>query len=305
MDDTNRPHALTGAAIGTFDGLHRGHTAVLDSLKEVSAERGLLPLAITFDRHPLSLIAPERAPLAITTIGRKSELIRKAGVSPVVLPFDEKMRETTAADWMGMLHDRFGVRLLVVGYDNTFGSDGLSLSVADYRKIGEEKGIEVVEAPVVPGISSSAVRKAVTSGDLAEASDMLGRFFSLPGVVVEGNKLGRTIGFPTANVLPDPGILVPGNGVYAATVSVDGGAKIPAVVNVGVRPTVRRGENLTIEAHLIDWHGDIYGMAVSLDFIGRLRDEQMFNSIDALRRQIEKDTSKAKLFIAEAMKARK
>lgn len=293
------------AAIGTFDGVHLGHVAVLDRLREKADANGLDPMAITFDRHPLSLIAPERAPMAITTTEKKMDLIAKTGVTPFVIPFDEDLRSTTAREWMQMLHDRMGVRLIVVGYDNTFGSDGINYSIADYKKIGEETGIIVEDAPVVPGISSSAVRKAIAGGDIGKASEMLGRDFTLPGFVVEGNKLGRTIGFPTANVMPEAGIIVPGNGVYAATATLPDGSRRNAVVNVGVRPTVRRGNNLTVEAHILDWKGDLYGCDIRLTFRARIRDEIKFNSIESLRQQIKKDVEEAQLFLKDITKPTK
>ncbi|MDE7110092.1 MAG: riboflavin biosynthesis protein RibF, partial [Muribaculaceae bacterium] len=211
-------------------------------------------------------------------------------------PFNEDMRSTTAYEWMRLLHDSYGVRLLVVGYDNTFGSDGVNLSIADYREMGREIGIEVMEAPYVAGVSSSAVRKAVAAGDIAEAREMLGRPFSISGIVVEGNRLGRTIGFPTANLQPTPGIVVPGKGVYAAKAILPDGSVADAMVNIGVRPTIRRGNAPTIEAHIIGWKGDLYGQRIRLEFYARLRDEQQFNSIDALRKQLKTD-------LAETLKA--
>lgn len=281
-------------AIGTFDGVHKGHLAVLDTLAALADERGLNPIAITFDRHPLELISPQRAPKALSSIEKKGEMLREAGVTPVILPFDEELRATTARDWMRLLRDKYNVRLLVVGYDNTFGSDGVNLSIADYRKMGRDTGIDVVEAPIVEGISSSAIRKAVEHGDVEHAADMLGRHFSLHGTVVDGNKLGRTIGFPTANLLPEPGMVVPAHGVYAARAILPGGKKLPAMVNIGVRPTIRRGEQPTIEAHILNWKGDLYGHHLTLEFHKRLRDEQQFKSIEALRKQLEKDASDTK-----------
>ena len=281
------------AAIGTFDGVHLGHAEVLSTLRNVASEKSLEPIAVTFDRHPLELIAPERAPKAITTIAKKESLIAQAGVSPVVVPFDEELRKTTARKWMEILRREHDVRLLVVGYDNTFGSDGVNLSIADYRSIGKELDMEVIEAPLVEGVSSSAVRKAIAAGDISAANDMLGRHFLLPGTVVHGNQLGRTIGFPTANLLAEPGLVVPGNGVYAAKVVLPDGLKLPAMVNIGVRPTIRRGNDLTVEAHIINWKGDLYGKDISVIFFSRLRDEQQFNSIDTLRRQLEYDRQAA------------
>lgn len=293
------------AAVGTFDGLHLGHAEVLRMMRDEAGKRNLEPLAVTFDRHPLSLIAPERAPSAITSLERKEKLIRKAGVRPVVLPFDGRMRSTTAYEWMRLLHDRYGVTLLVVGYDNTFGSDGVNMSISDYRDIGKEIGIEVIEAPYVAGVSSSAIRKAIASGDIEKAAGMLGRPFSLSGHVVEGNKLGRTIGFPTANLKPAPGIVIPGKGVYAAKATLPDGSVADAMVNIGVRPTIRRGNSPTIEAHIINWKGDLYGKRIKLDFYSRLRDEQQFNSIDALRKQLRLDLEHTLKVLSASKKASK
>ncbi|MDE5674153.1 MAG: riboflavin biosynthesis protein RibF [Muribaculaceae bacterium] len=277
------------AVIGTFDGVHLGHAAVLSALLNEAEARNLEPTAITFDRHPLSLIDPAREPEAITTTHRKEELIRKTGANPLVLPFDDKLRATTAAEWMKILKDSYDVELLVVGYDTTFGCDGLSYSISGYKKLGEENGIEVIEAPFVAGISSSAIRKAIREGDVCHASEMLGRHFSLSGITVGGNRLGRTIGFPTANIVPAPGIIIPANGVYAAKATLPDGSHVGAMVNIGTRPTIMRGNDRTVEAHLIGWEGDLYGKGLTIAFVSRLRDEARFNSIDALRRQLEKD----------------
>lgn len=277
------------AVIGTFDGVHLGHIAVLHKLKEEADNRGLTPIAITFDRHPLALIDPQRAPKAITSIPKKEELILRSGVLPIVIPFDEELRATSAEDWMLRLKREHDVRMLVVGYDTTFGCDGIAYSISDYKRLGERLGIEVIEAPFVPGISSSAIRKAIANGEIKEANDMLGRHFSLSGIVVAGNRLGRTIGYPTANIMPSPGIVVPANGVYAVKITLPNGKKRDAMVNIGVRPTIRRGNEKTVEAHIIDWNGDLYGKSVTLTFYSRLRDEIAFKSIDALRKQLDAD----------------
>lgn len=291
------------AAVGTFDGVHKGHQAVLDKLKDVALEQGIDPLVITFDRHPLSVISPEREPTSITTIEKKCELLRGSGVIALVMQFDEDMRRTTAREWMRRLHDEYGVETLIVGYDNTFGCDGVTLSIADYKRIGEETGVEIEEAPFVEGISSSAIRKSLLAGDVERAAIMLGRYYALSGNVVTGNRLGRTIGFPTANIDPAPKLTVPANGVYAAMAVLPDGKRHKAVVNIGTRPTVRRGDDRTIEAHIIDYDGDLYGHHVTLIFIKRLRDEMRFKSIDALRLQIEKDKEAANNILAEKIKS--
>lgn len=294
-----------GAAVGTFDGVHRGHTAVLEFLRAKSAEKGLQPVAITFDRHPLTEIAPHKAPKSLTTLEKKCELIRRHGVEPLVIPFDNKLRTTTTLEWMKRMHDEMGVDLLVVGFDNTFGSDGVNYSVADYKEIGKRIGIEVVEAPVVDGVSSSAVRKAIAAGRVEDAAEMLGRRYSLGGLVVNGNHLGRTIGFPTANLKPTDGMVIPGNGVFAAIATLPDGSRRTAVVNIGKRPTVRRGDSLAIEAHIIGWNGDIYGMPLRLTFASRLRDEQKFNSIEDLKQQIDKDVAKTQNLMQNSLNIKK
>lgn len=279
----------TVAAVGTFDGVHLGHKAVINALKEIAEKDNCEAIAITFDRHPLSLIAPERTPKSITTIQVKERLLKKAGVRPVVLTFDETLRTTSAVDFMKKLHDDFGVRKLVVGYDNTFGSDGINLSIHDYKDIGGAIGIEVEEAPFVEGISSSMVRKTIKAGHIDAAKRMLGREYSLSGTVVSGNKLGRTIGFPTANLSVNPDLIIPGNGVYAARASMPDGKELPAMVNIGTRPTIRRGDDFVVEAHVIGWEGDLYEKNITLKFLSRLRDEIRFNSIDSLKLQLKAD----------------
>lgn len=277
------------ATVGTFDGVHLGHRLVLDTLREEARRDGLEPMAITFDRHPLTLIAPERAPGFLSTVDEKRALLEAEGVEPVVMAFNEQMRRQTAYEWMRRLHERMGVRLLVVGYDNTFGSDGLSMSIADYESLGEVIGIRVVEAPVVPGISSSAVRKAVAAGDVERAAEMLGRPYRLEGIVRSGNRLGATIGFPTANIQPERGRQLPAEGVYAADATLPDGRRFRAAVNIGRRPTIGDLTAPLIEAHLIDFDGDLYGENLQLDLTARIRGEQKFDSVEDLRQQLEKD----------------
>lgn len=276
-------------AIGTFDGVHTGHQAVLGKLKEISQRKDLEPVAVTFDRHPLSLINPLKTPKLITTLSEKIRLLRQNGVTPLVLSFDVELRSITAADWIKRMKEELGAEEIVAGYDNTFGSDGVNLSLSDYKKIGEKIGVGINEAPFVSGVSSSAIRKAVEAGKIEESNYMLGRPFSLSGEVVNGNKLGRTIGFPTANLSIDPTLLVPRQGVYVATAELPDGKIMPAMVNIGIRPTIKRGEETTIETYIIDWTGDLYGKNLTVVFHDRLRDEEDFKTIDQLRRQLMTD----------------
>ena len=278
------------AAIGTFDGVHRGHRSVLKKLIEYAKEHDMDPVAISFDRHPLALIDPERTPAELTPLWKKKNLLKEVGANPKILNFDEPLRSTTAAQWMKRLHDEFNVRALVIGYDNTFGCDGVNLSLEDYRKLGEASGITVLTADEIKGVSTSTIRKAVHAGDVEKAHDLLGRPYSITSKVVHGNNLGHTIGFPTANIEINPGVAIPKPGVYAAIVkTLEDGVKHAAMVNVGSRPTVMRGNDTVIEAHIIDWTGDLYGKDITVRFIKRLREEQKFPSIDALRSQLELD----------------
>ena len=278
-----------GAVIGTFDGVHRGHRVVIDRLLEVAKERNLEPVAMTFDRHPLALIAPERAPMMLTSVSKRKKLLSDAGLSTMVFEFNEDLRQTTAEEWLKKVGKEFGVKLVVIGYDNTFGSDGLNLSVADYKEIGKRHGIEIIEAAELKDISSSAIRKAIAAGKIEEAHSMLGRPYSLAGEVVSGNHIGRQLGFPTANIRLTPGIAVPPEGVYAAIAKLSDGSEHTAMINIGRRPTVADNTEITIETHLIDWDGDLYGKEIILKFLSRIRDERKFENLEALRHQLEKD----------------
>ena len=280
------------AAIGTFDGVHRGHKSVLKALTDYAKEHDLEPLAITFKEHPLALIDPSRIPTELTPLWKKKKLLQEMGAFPLVLNFDEPMRATTARDWMKRLHNDYRVKALVIGYDNTFGSDGINLSLEDYKKIGNEEGIVVLTADEIKGVSSSAIRKAVKAGEMEKALEMLGRPFSITAQVVKGNGLGHTIGFPTANIDIPKGAALPKPGVYAGIVkTLEDGVKHPAMINIGSRPTVMRGDEVVIEAHVINWKGNLYGKDITVRFLKRLRDEQKFDSIDALKRQLTLDRS--------------
>ena len=280
--------------IGTFDGVHRGHRLVLDTLKKEAAARGLQPVAISFDRHPLELVAPERAPGNLTTTDRKSELIRAEGVEPLILPFTEQLRGMRAYEWLDHIHRKYGVRLLVAGYDNTFGSDGLDMSISDYKAMGEAIGIEVIAAPEEEGVSSSAVRKAVKSGDIAKATSLLGHRPELEGSVAPGFRVGHEIGFPTANLQVSSRSVMPVPGVYAAAAFIDGSSvSLPAMVNIGYRPTfegsAKESKHLTVEAHVIGADADLYGKTVRLEWVGKLRDERRFDSVEELVEQLKRD----------------
>ncbi len=280
-------------SIGTFDGVHRGHQVVVATLREEAARRGLRPLVITFDRHPLEIIAPDKAPGRIMPLSEEIALLESLGTEVMVQPFTEETRRLTASRWLRHLREDLDCALLVMGYDNTFGSDGRSLGPDGYRALGAEAGVPVVVAPEVAGISSSAIRKAVAQGDVAHAGDMLGRPFAISGPVVGGKQLGRRIGFPTANIDVAEGMVLPATGVYAARAVMPQGDSREAVVNIGTRPTVDDSGEISIEAHIPGWQGDLYGLTLRLEFADRIRSEQRFDSIEALKERLAADVAAA------------
>lgn len=282
----------TAVTVGTFDGVHRGHQTVLRMLREESARLGLAPLVVTFDRHPLEIVAPERAPGLIMDPDSRDALIRGCGVEVERVAFTEYVRRMTAAEWMRRLVGEYGASMLLLGYDNTFGSDGMMMTSDDFRAEGQRIGLRVEVAPAVAGCSSSAVRKALAAGDTMLAASILGRPFSIWGIVGHGRQLGRTIGVPTANVETSPRQFIPAPGVYAARACVPLSGKTAvydAVVNVGTSPTVTDCGVMRIEAHLLGFSGDLYDREIRIEFGTKIRDERKFHSLDDLRAQIEAD----------------
>lgn len=287
------------ATIGMFDGVHRGHRRLIDCLKSEAVARGMEAAVFTFDRHPLSVIAPGKAPASLMTVADKVAAIRQTGVETVeVLEFDEALRALTALEFLELLRDRFGVRALMMGFNHRFGSDRLS-DLADYEAVGRRLGVEIVradelrDADAAGTISSSAIRRALSAGDVADANRMLGYNYRLRGNVVSGKQLGRTIGFPTANIsISGCGLLIPGKGVYAVDVTVgDSDERHRGMLNIGHRPTVDTSSApaLSVEVHIIDWTGDLYGKEIAVEFIGRIRDEMRFSDLDALKRRLSQD----------------
>lgn len=284
----------TVVTVGTFDGVHPGHREVLRTLKSYALAHGLRPLAVTFDRHPLEIVAPARAPRLLQTRADRDRLLREEGVEVEEVAFIPEVCSLTAEDWMRQLRDRYGARAIVTGYDNTFGSDGRHMTAADYQAAGQRLGLDIVTAPELPGVCSSSIRKAVGDGNVRETSRLLGREYEVEGVVEEGRQLGRSLGFPTANLHPDSRIQLPAPGVYAGRL--DGQ---PAVINIGNNPTVGEGNPLTVEVHVLDFAGDLYGKRVRASFTERLRGEMKFDSLDSLKYQIAEDIKEARGIITK------
>lgn len=289
------------ATVGMFDGVHLGHRHLLRSLIDEGAKRGLTPMAATFTTHPLKVInSSQQTPPSVTTLPERLLLLESTGLEEcLLLDFDRRLMSLSARDFLRMLRDSYSVRAFITGFNNRFGSD-TSLTFDDYREIASDEGIELIGASEFsPGrhesvISSSAIRSLIgNDGNVTEAAMMLGRPYSLSGNVVHGNALGRTIGFPTANMLPDsPDKVIPLKGVYACQAILPGhtGGVLPAMVNIGERPTFNDSRGLSIEAHIIGLHRDIYDQPLTLRFLRRLRDEQRFTSPQALKEQLSIDS---------------
>lgn len=289
--------------------MHRGHRYLIEQLH--AAAGGSRPLVVTFPDHPVAMLAPERAPKLLTLAPEKRRLLEAENVDVAMMKFDRAFAATSARDFIRRLRGDYDVERLLLGYNNRFGADR-GLSHDDYKIIGAEEGVEVVTArpftiPVSTddetarlNVSSTAIRQMLDRGDLATANRMLGRSFSLSGIVESGQQLGRTIDFPTANLQVDERLCVPATGVYLALARLEDGSEHPAVVNIGYRPTVDKSAEprLSIEAHLLDYAGNLYGQPLTLLLIDRLRGERRFDSIDFLRRQIASDVAAARRHFA-------
>ena len=287
------------ATIGFFDGVHQGHRFLLENLKKEAAAHGLQSMAITFERHPRQVVQKEWKPELLTELHEKLRLLKSTGIDVVVvLRFSKQMAALSARDFMQLIYDRLGVRMLLTGYDNRFGHDRTE-GFEDYLRYGEEIGIEVRGLPPAPSkergriVSSSHVRQLLKEGNLAEANYCLGRPYAISGEVVHGEQIGRTIGFPTANLLPDDDKLIPQDGVYAVMADLDNGSTKQGIMNIGTRPTFN-GTHRTLETNLLEPVGNLYGQRIIIHFIARLRSEQHFPSANALAEQIQKDIQQAK-----------
>ena len=277
------------ATTGFFDGVHTGHRLVIERLVSEAHARGDESLVVTFWPHPRAVLQDGARELRLlNSLEEKKALLSNLGVSRVeVLDFTRSFASLTAEEYLrDVLRDRFGVTTLLVGYDNRLGSDRLTAQTL--TPMASALGIELIELPPYQNISSTKIRKFLEEGDISSATGMLGYGYSLKGVVVAGNRLGRTIGFPTANMkLYEPLKLVPGRGVYVVEVEVLG-KKYRGMTNIGLRPTVG-GSSTTIETHILDFDEDIYGLPLGIAFLRRLRDEVHFPSLEALKEQLERD----------------
>ncbi len=305
MSAPSSPSLPVVAAVGMFDGVHAGHSTLVRTLVEAARERGARSLVLTFTRHPLELLRPDSAaPSTLCSAARRRERLLDLGVDSVeFLDFTPELRALTGREFLRMLRTRYGVTALVVGFNNHFGSDRLDARAA--RAVAAEEGIEIIPAgelslPDIPCVSSSNIRRAVAEGDVARAARLLGRPYALEGTVVHGAALGRRLGFPTANLtLDDPSAALPAPGVYIVDVEIPHlGLVRRGVTNIGRRPSVDSPDGrLTIETYILDFDGDVYGRALRLAFLERLRPERRFPDLEALRAQIAADARSARRYL--------
>ena len=288
LDDAEpRPRRV---AVGTFDGVHLGHRRVIDGSDTV----------LTFEPHPVAVVAPHAAPRLLTSLERKARLIEALGVAElVVIPFDRAFAARPAEAFIDdVLVGRLGAERVAVGENFRFGHK----ATGDTALLRADGRFEVCVEPLleVDGevVSSSHIRGLVLGGAIEYAGRLLGAPFAMAGEVVGGDRRGRELGFPTANLVPPEGYIAPGHGVYACRVTPDGEAPVASAVNVGVRPQFETGRGELIEAFLIDWAGDLYGRRIEVEFLKRLRGERRFPSVEVLVEQMGRDVDAARSLVA-------
>ncbi len=307
LDACPDPPAGSVVTIGAFDGVHLGHRALLRLVRDKAVERGLPTALVTFDRHPAQVVRPASAPKLLTNLDEKLELLEATGLvdHAVVLTFDEQRRRESAEDFVTEVLDGcLRARLVVVGADFHFGN-GRRGNVELLERMGRALGFEVVGLELVQAgdghgddgviYSSTLVRRRLSEGDVRGAAEILGRVHEVRGTVVEGDRRGRELGFPTANVAVPEEICLPAAGIYAGTFTGRDGVARPAAISLGHRPTFYADQPyLLLEAYLLDFSGDLYGQAASVAFVERIRAEERFGSVEELVAAMHRDVEAAR-----------
>ncbi len=293
-DSATRPCVAT---IGSFDGVHLGHQHVIAQLVKLGHERMLDTVAVSFSNHPLQVLHPEYQPQMLSTTEEKASKLLGTGVDKVaLLTFTKALAAMSAKQFMqSVLLTDLHTKVLLTGYDNHFGHDRCGFEAC--RRYGEELGIEVISCDEWNNgqkISSTAIRECLAAGDIQGANAALGYRYTLQGDVVRGFQNGRKIGFPTANIKADPGKLIPADGVYLVRVDL-AGRTLTGMMNIGTRPTMHNGSNRSLEVHILDYDGDLYGQQLQVEFVQRLRREKEFSSVSELAEQLKADEDKCRL----------
>ena len=304
LDEVPADLGRTVVVIGNFDGVHRGHQRVIARAREVADVRGLPLVAVTFDPHPMAVLRPEHAPVMLTTVETRAELLAEAGVDHLVaLPFDREVAAWSPQQFIDdVLVDRLHASSVVVGGNFRFGSRAAG-DVSLLRQVGADRdfdaeGIALDGGPMV--WSSTYVRTCLAAGDVAGAAEALGRPFSVHGTVVEGDRRGRDLGFPTANVPTGSQTAVPADGVYAGWLRrLDTGERLPAAISVGTNPTFDGHRDRRVESYVLDRDDlDLYGVEVEVAFVDRLRGMVAFDSVDDLVHQMADDVDRTREVLA-------
>ena len=283
------------ATVGFFDGVHAGHRFLIEELKSLAKARNMQSLVITFNIHPRKVLNSDYQPQLLNTLSEKLDLLNKTGVNVVeVLDFNRELAQLSASDFLKtVLKEQYKVKTLLVGHDHRFGhnrADGFP----EYKAYGEMLGMEVVQAeryktPEDHHISSSEIRLAIEQGDITHANKLLTYPYSFEGKVIDGFRVGRKIGFPTANLQPtDADKLIPPFGVYAVRVY-HNETVYKGMMNIGTRPTLNNSYHTSLEVHILDFDLDIYNQIIKVEFLYKIRDEQKFNGLDELVEQLKKD----------------
>jgi len=291
LNHTTQKYAAT---IGLFDGVHAGHRYLIDSLKKEAEQRGLKSMVLTFNNNPKQVLRTNFKPQLLTTPAEKRVQLQSLQLDSIVeLEFTKEMAALSAFDFIQILHDKFQVGLLLVGYDHRFGKDRAD-GFPEYVAYGKQIGVEVIKTtrfstPTLKQISSSAIRAALANGNIEQATTLLSYPYSFEGEVISGYQVGRKIGFATANLKPvHPDKIIPGLGVYLVEIFWQN-RPYKAMMNIGRRPTIDNDKNISLEVHILDFQEDIYGQNLKVSFLKKIRDEKKFNAVEDLVEQLKKD----------------
>ncbi|MBB4038336.1 riboflavin kinase/FMN adenylyltransferase [Dysgonomonas hofstadii] len=291
--NSNITHQPLVATIGFFDGVHTGHRFLIDQVKKVAAQKGLPSAVITFPVHPRKVLQKDYQPALLCGLDEKVERLASTGVDYCVcLDFTVEISGLSAREFMSdILKNKLSVDTLIIGYDHRFGhnrEDGFE----DYKRYGQEIGMEVIRAAELPGgehVSSSRIRRLLGEGQVRKASELLSYNYTISGKIVEGFKVGRTIGFPTANIqVWETYKVIPAFGVYAVYVHVDG-QRYDGMLYIGRRPTLHNGNNISVEVNLFGFNGDLYNKSLTAEFLDFVRADEKFPDVETLKAQIQKD----------------